>query len=245
MGKPGPQPFNTNKSGQTVSSLPGQQRRGPESRVLVFFYEFAVTLLINRVYHVKFSTFPWLIKYFLNELPAHPVSVVMTFELSSSSLLGFSKFYADREYRKRTFFVVFEERHSHSPDTFPQSWWSKLSAETFAHISLYTSRSMKWVPSTGKEHCTDTTVPCSLACSHPVPRPLVSFPRQKRVVGIHTQHRPGPESKAYTLPVQFFLFWFIYIIWCVNVLAICIYVNHMSAWCPKRPKEDIRYPKTG
>lgn len=107
MGKPGPQPFNTSQSGQTVSSLPGQQRWGPGSRVLVFFYEFAVPLLINRVYNVKFSTFPWLIKYFLNELSAHPISVVMTFELSSSWLLGFSEFYADRKYRKKEPFSLY------------------------------------------------------------------------------------------------------------------------------------------
>lgn len=170
-------------------------------------------MLINHVYNVKCSTFPWLIKYFLNKLSAHPISVVMTFELGLSWLLGFSEFYADSKYRKRTFFIVFEERHSHSPATFPQSWPSKLSAETLAHISLYTSRSMKWVPSTGKEHCDHTSVPCSLVCSHPVPRPLVSFPAKKELLGSTPSITQGQNPKPITCTVFYFDLFILLNVW--------------------------------
>lgn len=74
--------------------------------------------------------------------------------------------------------------------------------------------------------------------------PWCPSPAKKELLG----STPSIAQAQNPKPIHYltvFLFWFIYIIWCVNALATCIYVNHMCAWCPKRPKEDIRYPRTG
>lgn len=98
------------------------------------------------------ALFPWLIKYFPNELSAHPLSIVTTFRLSSSGLLGFSEFYADRKHsgEKKNLFSLYLKKDIFICCLPPELTVPKLGAETFTHIYLYTIRSVKWALSTGE-----------------------------------------------------------------------------------------------
>ena len=51
----------------------------------------------------------------------------------------------------------------------------------------------------------------------------------------------GPQFLFLFLIFYLFLFYFM----CMNVLPACLSVHHMSAWCPGKPEEGIRFPRTG